>query len=116
VVAVSLVEIPESQFDAFTVAYSSSHGYYALATLAKAAERNGLDRRIALIAAAHALADGIAFWRAGKIPLQTLMREAQTPGGIAAAVIQAMDKGGYSRLVEKSLHSGLARARANARL
>ena len=55
-----VIEIPERSFDAFTAAYSSSHGYHALATLASAAQRAGLDRKTALTAAAHALADGIA--------------------------------------------------------
>jgi len=31
-----VIEIPESKFDAFTVIYSCSHGYHALATLAEA--------------------------------------------------------------------------------
>src|SRR5512143_745365 len=36
-----VVEIPENKFDAFTVTYSCSHGYHALATLAKAGEAAG---------------------------------------------------------------------------
>src|SRR5579863_10330035 len=58
-----VLEIPESQFDAFTAVYSSSHGYHALATLAKAGQEAGLDRVTALTAAAHALSDGISYWR-----------------------------------------------------
>jgi pyrroline-5-carboxylate reductase len=112
----AVLEIAESQFDAFTVTYSSSHGYHALAALAKAGQRIGLDRKCALTAAAHALADGITFWRQSSTPVEDLMQEAQTPGGIAAAVIRAMDQGGYPRLVQKALRSGLARARANSRL
>jgi pyrroline-5-carboxylate reductase len=54
----SVLEIPESKFDAFTVTYSSSHGYHALATLAAAAEKLGLDGKTALTAAAHALRMG----------------------------------------------------------
>ena len=54
-----VLEIPERKFDAFTVTYSCSHGYHALATLAGEAEKLGLDRQTALTAAAHALADGI---------------------------------------------------------
>src|SRR5207244_10805332 len=38
-----VVEIPERKFDAFTVTYSSSHGYHALAALAGAARKVGLD-------------------------------------------------------------------------
>src|ERR1700719_4133787 len=60
-----VIEIPESQFDAFTVTYSSSHGYHALATLAIAAQEAGLGRSTALLASAHALADGIIAWRDG---------------------------------------------------
>src|ERR1017187_2870830 len=50
----AVVEIPESQFDAFTAAYSSSHGYHALATLAKAGQRAGMGRATAMTAAAEA--------------------------------------------------------------
>lgn len=109
----AVVEIPERRFDAFTVTYSCSHGYHALATLADAARRIGLDRNTALTAAAHALADGILSWREGNTSLTDLLHEAATPGGIAATVMGAMDKGGYRRLVEKSLRAGIARARAN---
>ena len=38
-----VVEIPENQFDAFTVTYSCSHGYHALAVLTAAAEKLGLS-------------------------------------------------------------------------
>lgn len=111
----TVLEIPESQFDAFTVTYSSSHGYHALATLAQAAEKIGLARKHAIIAAAHALADGILSWRESDMPLDDLIGEAATPGGIAAAVMQAMDDAGYPRIVQKALRAGVARARANAR-
>ena len=50
-----VVEIPENKFDAFTVTYSCSHGYHALATLARAAQEAGLDRKMALLASAHVL-------------------------------------------------------------
>ena len=63
-----VIEIPEREFDAFTATYSSSHGYHALATLANGAQKLGLDRKTALAAAAHALADGILAWRDGNIP------------------------------------------------
>ena len=110
-----VVEIPESKFDAFTVTYSSSHGYHALDILAKAAQGAGLDRNTALLASAHALADGIVAWRDGNIPLQSLIEEAVTPGGIAAATISAMDAAGYERAVKQGIAAGLRRARANAR-
>lgn len=109
-----VVEIPESKFDAFTVTYSCSHGYHALATLARAAREAGLDRKTALLASAHALADGIIAWREGKHSLQTLLKEAVTPGGIAAATATAMDAAGYERAVGKGVAAGLRRARANA--
>jgi pyrroline-5-carboxylate reductase len=110
-----LIEIPESKFDAFTVTYSSSHGYHALAALASAAQKLGLDRRSALTAAAHALGDGVLAWRNGKIPLHRLLHEAATPGGVAATVMTAMDAAGYGRIVERGLRAGIARARKNAR-
>src|SRR5947208_73734 len=37
----SVIEIPESRFDAFTVSYSSSHGYHALKALARAGQNLG---------------------------------------------------------------------------
>jgi pyrroline-5-carboxylate reductase len=110
-----VVEVPESKFDAFTVTYSCSHGYHALAALAAAGEKQGLDRKTALTAAAHALADGIGAWREGKIPLDRLLHEAATPGGIAATVMAAMDQRGYRRIVEQGLRAGMTRARANAK-
>ena len=108
-------EIPESRLDAFTVTYSSSHGYHALDALAGAAMKLGLDRQTALIAAAHALADGILAWRESGISLRALLHEAATPGGIAAATLAGMDKSGYRRVVEQGLRAGMGRAKKNAR-
>ncbi len=109
-----VLEIPESKFDAFTVTYSCSHGYHALAALAEAAQKLGLDHKTALTSAAHALADGIVAWRKGKIPLDRLLHEAATPGGIAAAAMGAMKSAGYQKVVESGLRAGMARARKNA--
>jgi pyrroline-5-carboxylate reductase len=109
-----VVEIPESKFDAFTVTYSCSHGYHALATLARVAQAAGLDRNTALLASAHALADGIIAWRDGKHSLESLLEEAATPGGIAAATAAEMDAAGYGRAVRQGVAAGLRRARANA--
>jgi pyrroline-5-carboxylate reductase len=109
-----VVEIPEKQFDAFTVTFSSSHGYHALATLIRAAETNGLDPKIAHLAAVHALADGIASWRSGKLSLDKLLEEAATPGGTAQAVMDSLDRAGYQRMVTNALRAGIRRARRNA--
>jgi pyrroline-5-carboxylate reductase len=109
-----VVEIPESKFNAFTVTYSCSHGYHALATLARVGQEAGLDRNTALLASAHALADGIMAWRDGKHSLESLLEEAATPGGIAAATATAMDAAGYGRAVRQGVAAGLRRARANA--
>jgi pyrroline-5-carboxylate reductase len=110
-----VIEIPERQFDAFTATYSSSHGYHALATLASQAQRAGLDRKTALTAAAHALADGIAYWRESGLGLEELLREAATPGGIAAATMQAMDRTGYAMVVAKGIQAGIQQAKRNAK-
>ena len=110
-----VVEVPERQFDAFTVTYSTSHGYHALATLARAGEKAGLDRATALSAAAHALADGVLAWREGDLSLDELLAEAATPGGIAATVMATMDRHGHAKIVERSLRAGIVRARKNAR-
>ena len=110
-----VVDIPESKFDAFTVTYSCSHSYHALATLAQAGQAVGLDRRSALVAASHALADGIVAWRGGKQSLQALLEEAATPGGIASTTMSGMDSAGYGRAVRTGVRAGLMRARANAR-
>jgi pyrroline-5-carboxylate reductase len=109
-----VIEVPERGFDAFTATYSSSHGYHALATLASAAQRAGLDRKTALTAAAHALADGIHYWRESALSVDELLHEAVTPGGIAAASMAAMDKAGYRQAVQKGVHAGITQARRNA--
>lgn len=111
----NVFELPEGKFDAFTVTYSSSHGYHALDALAGAALKLGLDRKTALTAAAHALADSIQAWRASELSLSALLHEAATPGGIAAATMTKMDQLGYKRVVEKGLQAGINRAKKNAR-
>ena len=108
-------EIHESQMDAITATHSSTHGYHALAWLAKEAQRAGLDEKTALMAASHALADGILYWRESGLSLDELLEEAATPGGIAAATMKAMDRAGYGRAVAKGLAAGIAQARRNAR-
>jgi pyrroline-5-carboxylate reductase len=109
-----VIEIPERKFDAFTVTYSSSHGYHALATLASAGHHAGLDRKTALLASAHALADGVIAWREGRHSLKSLLEEAATPGGIAATTMAGMESAGYSKAVRIGVMDGLRRARANA--
>ena len=111
----AVVQITEKKFDAFTAVYSSSHGYHALATLAAAAEDAGLDRATALSAAAHALGDGILYWRQSGKPVADLLREAATPGGIAAATLSAMTASGYARAVRNGIRAGLRQARSNAK-
>lgn len=108
------LEIPEPQFDAFTAAYSSSYGYHALTTLARAAEDAGLDHKVALIAAAHALGDSISYWQQSSLDLDDLLQEAATPGGVAAAAIAAMQKFGYARAVDKGVEAAIKQARLNA--
>ena len=110
-----VLEIPERKFDAFTALYSSSHGYHALAALARAGQESGLDYSTAMTAAAHALSDGVRYWRESQSSLPDLLREATTPGGIAAATISAMDQSGYSQSVSKGIKAGILRARLNAR-
>jgi len=83
--------------------------------LAKAAQNAGLDRKTALIAAAHALSDSILYWRESGLSLDELLREAATPGGIAAATITAMNQSGYARVIERGIEAGIRRARQNAR-
>ena len=111
----SVLEIPENRFDAFTVTYSSSHGYHALAALIRGAEAIGLDRKSARVAAAHALADGIAAWRTSNLSLKQLLQEAATPGGIAATVMASLDAGGYPEIIAQALRAGVRQARKNAR-
>jgi pyrroline-5-carboxylate reductase len=109
-----VLEIPEKRFDAFTVTFSSSHGYHALAALIAAAKAVGLDGEVARVAAAHALADGIAAWRDGNVPLDELLQEVATPGGTAAAVMASMGGAGYRKMVERGLRAGITQARKNA--
>lgn len=109
-----VIDLPESQMDAITATHSPTHGYHALANLAEAAERAGLNHKAALIAAAHALSDGILYWRHSGLTLEELLHEAATPGGIAAATMAAMDKAGYERVMQKGLAAGIRQARRNA--
>lgn len=111
----TVLEIPENKFDVFTATYSSSHGYHALAALARAGKKLGLNRRIALAAAAHALAGGVVAFSEGRLPLEKLIHEAATPGGIAAQVMKTMDDAGYYRIIERGVRAGVTRARANGR-
>jgi pyrroline-5-carboxylate reductase len=110
----SVIEISETQFDAFTVTFSISHGHHALATLIEAAQSIGLDEKTAQLAAAHALGDAISSWRSSGMPLSELLDEAATPGGIAASVIESLNNAGYQRIVENGLRAGMDRARKNA--
>ena len=110
-----VIDLPESQMDAITATHSPTHGYHALAHLAEAAQRAGLNRKVALIAAAHALSDGIAYWRESGLELDELLHEAATPGGIAAATMAAMDRAGYARVARNGLTAGIAQAHRNAR-
>jgi len=110
----TVLQIPENQFDAFTVTFSSSHGYHALSTLVDAAVAIGLDRKSARVAAAHALADGIEAWRAGSLQLEELLQEAATPGGTAAAVMVSINDAGYARMMAQGLRAGVRQAKKNA--
>ncbi len=108
-------ELPERQMDAITATHSPTHGYHALATLAKTARSAGLDHKTALIAAAHGLSDGIEYWRQSGQSLDELLAEAATPGGIAAATMAAMDRSGYGQAVANGVRAGVRQARKNAR-
>jgi pyrroline-5-carboxylate reductase len=110
-----VVEIPERQFDAFTVTYSASHGYHALDALARAARTLGLGEEMARVAAAHALGDAIGAWRDSEESLDALLGEAATPGGIAATVMNSMDGSGYQEIIRRALIAGVTRARQNAK-
>lgn len=110
-----VLDLPEEQFDAITATHSPTHGYHALAALAAAAQRSGLDKKTALTAAAHALADGIEYWRQAGAELDELLEEAATPGGIAAATMATMDRGGYRRAVDRGIAAGVKQARRNAK-
>jgi len=110
-----VLDLPERQLDAMTAASSPTHGYHALAHLAEAAHRAGLDSKTALIAAAHALSDGILYWRESAASVEELLHEAATPGGIAAASMAAMDRSGYGRAIERGIRAGVKQCARNAR-
>jgi pyrroline-5-carboxylate reductase len=110
-----VLELPEQQLDAITAASSPTHGYHALAHLAQAAQNAGLDRETAFIAAAHALSDGILYWRESHATIGGLLHEAATPGGIAAATMAAMDESGYARAVDRGIRAGVKQCARNAR-
>lgn len=108
-----VLELKEAQMDAMTASLSPTHGYYALGTLAQAAQNAGLDSKTALIAAAHALGDGIEYWRESGEKLEDLLAEAATPGGIAAATMAAMDRAGHKQAVASGIGAGIQQARRN---
>jgi len=110
-----VLELPETQLDAMTATSSPTHGYHALARLTSAAQKAGLDRKTAFIAAAHALSDGIVYWREGGATIEELLHEAATPGGIAAATMAAMDKAGYILAVDRGIRAGVKQCAKNAR-
>lgn len=110
----SVLELREAQMDTITATHSPTHGYHALKTLAQAAQNAGLDGKTSLIAAAHALSDGIEYWRRSGEQLEALLAEAATPGGIAAATMAAMDRGGYKRVIASGIRAGIQQARRNA--
>jgi pyrroline-5-carboxylate reductase len=108
----AVLEIPEGQFDAFTVVYSTSQGCEALLARMRAARKIGLGAKIAFVAAAHSLADGIRALRGNPVALSESLKEAATPGGIAARVLETMHRAGNEKVVERAFRAGLAQARA----
>ncbi len=112
----TVLEIPERKFDLFTTTSSPSHGYHAMSALIEAATSLGLDRKTATTVSAHALADAITTWRMGHDSLDDLLHEAATPGGIAAATMEAMNRAGYQRAIVRGIKAGLGRAAKNAKL
>jgi pyrroline-5-carboxylate reductase len=110
----AVILIPEREFNAFTVAYSTSQGLHALAARIRAARKIGLGARTATVAVTHALAEGVRAPGEGDGSLEELMAEAATPGGIAAATLDRMRAGAYDRIVERAFRAGLARARKMA--
>ena len=112
----AVLELPERQFDAFTVAYSTSQGYHALAARIRAARALGLPAGVAAIAAIHSLEAAMAAVRQPRASLDALLREAATPGGIAAAVSSALSAAGYDRIVARAFRAGHSRARAAQRM
>lgn len=109
-----VLELKESQMDAITASSSPTHGYHALKTLAEAARVSGLDSKAAVLAAAHALSDGVEYWRRSGETLEDLLAEAATPGGIAAATVAAMDQAGYPSAVASGIRAGIRQARRNS--
>ena len=102
--------LPESQFDAFTVLYSVSHGQHMLHAMTAAGVKLGLSRNIAAQAAQHALSEAILSLRASRASLDELLREAATPGGTSAAVLASLTDSGHAEMLERALRAGVRRA------
>lgn len=107
-----VIEIPERQFDAFTVLYSPSHGLHALSALVEAGCQTGFNRKAALLAARHALSAAGAVQDVGQ--LRRMVRQAATPGGTAEATMAGMDNAGYRAAVVAGVKAGIQRARSMA--
>jgi pyrroline-5-carboxylate reductase len=103
--------VPESQFDAFTVLYSVSHGQHMLHAMTQAGVKLGLRRSVAERAAAHALCESIRSLRASRGSLDSPLREAATPGGTSAAVMASLKDSGHTEMLETALRAGVRRAK-----
>jgi pyrroline-5-carboxylate reductase len=82
-----------------------------LSALTETAIKLGLPKRVAEVAAAHALTSGVVALQEGKETLEKKLRQAATPGGIAEATMAAMDENGYRAAVMHGLRSGFRRTK-----
>jgi len=109
-----VLEIPESTFDAFTATYSSSHGYRALAALAEAAQKLGLDRRLPLRPRPRAGGRDYLLAR-GEHLTGCPAAGGSHPRWNRRHRDETMEEAGYRGIVERGLRAGVARARKNVK-
>ncbi len=94
--------------------YSSSHGYHAVATSGEGGADAGLDRATALIAAAHALADGIFYWRKSGESLDDFCTRPRLREGLRQRRWRRWIGLDIARVIE-GIRAGVKQAQRNAR-
>jgi pyrroline-5-carboxylate reductase len=107
----TMVAVAEKEIDAAMAVMSCSPAYLALVseTLATAAERQGLDAKLAHELVVDALAGTAGLLRA-RDP-QSVRAAVASPGGATEAGLEALERGGFASALEQAVETSLQRMR-----
>jgi pyrroline-5-carboxylate reductase len=107
----TLVELPESSFDAATAVMSCSPAFYALVveSLTDAGVAHGLTPGHAATMAVDAMAGSAAVLRAGGNDTRELRRRVTSPGGMTARGLAALERGGVRAAFEDAVAAVVGR-------